>query len=61
MIEVKVKGPEGETKFDYYVPEFFKLTGLTENDTQNYYFMRELADLTKLEPDQNITKINKCI
>ena len=61
MIEVKVKGPEGEEKFDYYVPEFCKLSGLNENDTQNYIFMKELAQLTKLLPDENIGKINKCL
>ena len=61
MILVKVKGPEGEQQFNYYVPEFCKLCGVNELDIQDFKFMNELAEYTKLDPDEKIAQINKCL
>ena len=47
MISVKVKGPEGEDQFIYYVPEFCTLNGINENDIENYKFMNNLSKYTK--------------
>jgi hypothetical protein len=61
MILVKFKGPEGEPQFNYYVPEFCKLCGINEYDIQDYKFMNELSEYTKLNPDKKIKQINKCL
>ena len=61
MISVKVKGPEGEDYFIYYVPEFCTLNGINENDIENYKFMNNLSKYTKLKPDEKIKQIEKCL
>jgi len=61
MILVKRKGPENETKFSYYVPEFCTLNGINQYDIEDFNFMNELAEYTKLEPDKKIKKIYKCL
>ena len=59
MIMVKVRGPDKEDKFIYYVPEFCKLCGIEQDDIQDYKFMNNLASYTKLDPDQKIKKIDQ--
>ncbi len=54
MIEVKCKGPQNTTKFNLYVPELCTLNGINQNDIENFNFMKELSDKTKLNPDQKI-------
>ena len=61
MILVRAKGPEGEEKFIKYVPEFCRLNGINENDINISDFMRELSQYTKLEPDEKVRQIDKCI
>ena len=61
MILVKRKGPENETKFSYYVPEFCTLNGINQYDIEDFNFMNELAEYTKLEPDKKIKQIYKCL
>jgi hypothetical protein len=61
MIMVKVRGPDKEDKFIYYVPEFCKLCGINQDDIQNYQFMNNLASYTKLNPEQKIKKIDQCL
>ena len=58
MISVKCKGPENETKFTYYVPEFCTLNGINQNDIEDFNFMNELSEKTKLEPDEKIKQIS---
>lgn len=61
MILVKRKGPENETKFSYYVPEFCTLNGINQYDIEDFNFMNELSEYTKLEPDKKIKQIYKCL
>ena len=61
MILVKCKGPEKEIKFNYYVPEFCNLNGINQNDIEDFNFMKELSEKTKLEPDEKIKQIYKCL
>ena len=61
MILVKTKGPENKVKFSHYVPEFCILNGINQYDIEDFNFMRELAEYTKLEPDDKIKQIYKCL
>ena len=61
LILVKVKGPQGEEKLNKYVPEFCWLNGINENDINSFEFMKKLSQETKLEPDEKVKKIDKCI
>ena len=61
LILVKVKGPQGEDKLNKYVPEFCWLNGINENDINSFEFMKKLSQETKLEPDEKVKKIDKCI
>lgn len=61
MILVKCRGPQKEVKFNLYVPEFCTLNGINQYDIEDFNFMRDLSEFTKLEPDKKIEQINKCI
>jgi hypothetical protein len=43
------------------VPEFCILNGINQYDIEDFNFMRELAEYTKLEPDDKIKQIYKCL
>ena len=61
MIQVLYKQSNGEQKYGWYVPELCKLIGVNESDTENSKFMKELAQYTRLEPDQVTKQIDKCV
>ena len=61
MIQVLYKQSDGEQKYGWYVPELCKLIGVNESDTENNKFMKELAQYTRLEPDQVTKQIDKCV
>jgi hypothetical protein len=61
MIQVEYKHSGGETRYGWYVPECCKLIGVNQKDTENSKFMKELAKYTRLDPDQVIKQIDKCI
>ena len=61
MILVKCKGPENEKKYIHYVPEYCTLNGINQNDIEDFNFMNALSEKTKLEPDEKIKQIYKCL
>ena len=65
IMNIKIKDPKQpmiiSTKNKYYVPELCILAGVSEEDTKNYTFMRELAEYTRLKPDDKIEQIEKCL
>ena len=61
MIQVEYKHSGGETRYGWFVPELCQLIGVNKNDAENSKFMKELAQYTRLDPDQVIKQIDKCI
>lgn len=61
IIVVRNKGKDGQVSNSYFVPELCYLSGLEEEEIKNGQFMKELAKLTKLEPNERIKKTNEFI
>ena len=61
LILVQKKSSNGEVQNLYFVPELCYLSGLEEEETKNGLFMKELAKLTKLEPNERVNKTNEFI
>ena len=61
IILVRNKTKDGQVTNSYFVPELCYLSGLEEEETKNGLFMKELAKLTKLEPNERIQKTNEFI
>ena len=61
IIVVRNKAKDGQVTNSYFVPELCYLSGLEEEETKNGLFMKELAKLTKLEPNERIQKTNEFI
>ena len=61
MILVDVKDPQYKEKPKYYVPELCYLVGINEEDTRDFKFMQEIIEKTRLNPDEKIQQIEKCI
>ena len=61
MIQVEYRHSQDDIKYGWYVPEFCELIGLNQSDTQDYDFMKELAQYTQLKPDKVTKQIDKCV
>ena len=61
LILVRKKCSNGEVQNLYFVPELCFLSGLDDEETKNGMFMKELAKLTKLEPNERVNKTNEFI
>ena len=58
LLTVYEKGPDGETKTSYFIPELCKLAGIDDSITKDGKFMQNLALYTKLTPKQRVLKTN---
>ena len=61
IIVVRNKSKDGQVNNSYFVPELCYLSGLEDEETKNGLFMKELATLTKLDPNERIKKTNEFI
>ena len=59
LILVKRTDSQGEPISLYFVPEFCSLAGLEDQAVKDGYFMRKLAELTKLEPYDRVSKTDE--
>ena len=59
LIIVKVKGPQNKETSLYFIPELCYLSGLDDAATKDGYFMKQLANETKLTPKDRIKKTNE--
>lgn len=59
IIVVKKKGPQEEDKMLYFIPELCFLAGLEENEVKDKNLMKQIAQYTKLLPNDRVTKTNK--
>lgn len=60
MIKIIVKNCQKE-EVQYLVPELVSLTGLTDEQRDNFNVMKALAEFTKLRVDKRITETNKIV
>ena len=61
LIIVNVRDPQYKEKPKCYVPELCYLVGINDEDTRNFKFMQEINEKTRLNPDEKIEQIEKCI
>ena len=61
LIFVNVRDPQYKEKPKYYVPELCYLVGIDEEDTRDFKFMQEVIERTRLNPDEKIKQIEKCL
>ena len=61
LIFVDVRDPQYKEKPKYYVPELCYLVGIDEEDTRDFQFMQEVIERTRLNPDEKIQQIEKCL
>ena len=61
LIIVDIKDPQYKEKPKCYVPELCYLLGINDEDTQDFDFMKQIIEKTRLLPDQKINQIEKCI
>lgn len=61
LIFVNVRDPQYKEKPKYYVPELCYLVGIDEDDTRDFKFMQEVTERTRLNPDEKIKQIEKCL
>ena len=59
LIAATKKGPQDEKINLYFIQELCFLSGLEDESVKDGYFMRELDNYTKLEPDDRIKKTNQ--
>ena len=59
LILVKRTDSQGEPISLYFVPEFCSLAGLEDQAVKDGYFMKKLAELTKLEPYDRVSKTDE--
>ena len=59
IIVVKTKGPQEEERKIYFIPEHCYLSGLEDNDVKNNQLMKNIAQFTKLDPNDKVKKINQ--
>ena len=59
LILVRKNNSQGESQNLYFIPELCYLAGLEDNEIKDGYFMKELAQYTKFEPDQRVKKTNE--
>ena len=58
IIVVKKKGPQDEDLKLYFIPELCYLAGLEDNEVKDKNLMKEIAQFTKLTPNDKVKKIN---
>ena len=61
LILVQGKEKDGTPQTSFFIPEFCSLAGLEDSEAKNGQFMRDLAEYTKLEPDDRVKKTNDFI
>ena len=61
LIIVDVRDPQYKEKPKCYVPELCYLVGIDEEDTRDFKFMQEIIERTRLNPDDKIKQIEKCL
>lgn len=59
LIIVYSKEPQEKQKELYFIPELCYFAGLDDDATKDRKFMKQLADETKLNPEDRISKTNK--
>jgi len=59
LILVRRTDSQGEPINLYFVPEFCSLAGLEDQAVKDGFFMKELAKLTKLEPNDRVSKTDE--
>ena len=59
LLIVKVKGPQDKEISLYFIPELCYFAGLDDEATKDGYFMKQLANETKLKPEDRIFKTEK--
>ena len=59
LIIVYSKEPQEKQKELYFIPELCYFAGLDDDATKDRAFMKQLADETKLKPEDRISKTNK--
>ena len=60
VCKIREKNSEGEwnDRIVHLIPELCKMTGMEDEDRQNFNLMKELAQYTKLEPSQRMDEIS---
>ena len=61
LIVVKTTDKQGVSQTSHYIPELCYLSGLEDSETKNGQFMQDLANYTKLEPNERVKKTNEFI
>ena len=61
LVCVEVKGDGDGKKFLYYASEYCKLSLINDEDIEDFNFMNNLSKYTKLNPDEKIKQIKKCL
>jgi len=59
LILVRKKDSQGNFISLYFIPEFCTLSGLEDDKTKDWPFMKKLAKYTKLEPIDRVNKTNE--
>ena len=59
LLIAKGTSPKGKQVDLYFVPELCKLSGIDDNMSKNWKFMKELAEQTKLNPKIRVEKTNE--
>ena len=59
LILVRKKGPQGEVKNLYFIPELCFLSGLEEHEVKDGFFMKSLSKMTKLKPNDRIMETDE--
>ena len=59
LIVVKKTDKEKNPINLYFIPSLCHLTGISDDLSQDYHFMRKLADYTKLSPEQRVERTNQ--
>ena len=59
LILCKKQGPQNKIFNSYYIPELCNFSGLDDKQQKNYYFMKELNKITKIDPETRIRQTNK--
>ena len=60
LLNIK-NGPQGKKLNAYYIPELCTFSGLDEKEQQDQMFMKELAKITKIDPNTRCSQTNKIL
>ena len=61
LICIATNDPQYKEKPKYYVPELCYLISINEEDKKDFKFMQEIIERTRLNPDDKIKQIEKCL